>query len=167
MALRGGAENVALEGADAKRSLGGNDYTYKKWDGACRKYKNGSGPGNHGDEFYRYKKSDYPSLSKDWCKDLCDEKGSDCTGFEYKDKGYDSHCEIWEYQIRGYDDSEDYKYCYVKEYSTGGDDDDDDDDEDGDYYHKEGACRVNSNGTGSGRRGDDFTRYYRKSLCRE
>lgn len=167
VALRGAKSNTSPP-AD-ERSLG-SSYSYVKHDGACRKYENGNGSGKNGHEYDLYKKSRYPEVSKHWCQEKCDDRGSDCTGFEYRE-GSNGHCEIWNYKMKGYDEDRDGHYCYMKHYEGDSDDVDSDEEEDNDndnddgedydgYKHYEGACRADEDGNDPGDgSGKDYTRY--------
>lgn len=132
----------------------GEDYDgYDKQNGACRKTSNGNGAGNNGDEYELYRRKKDKDVGQDWCKNKCDDQ-SDCKGFEYRDEGDDSHCEVWTYPFQGYDPKDDH-YCYQK---IGADD--------GDNYRYEkrnGACRKNVDGTGKGHHKDEYDLYKRKN----
>lgn len=83
-------------------------YEYLGW-GACRKYSDGSGKGNNGDEYDLYKDKSYR-----WCKDKCSEDEK-CTGFEHRYEWENEQCEIWHVEIKSVEPKE-YLDCYQKVY---------------------------------------------------
>lgn len=81
---------------------------------ACRKYKDGTGKGNDGDEYDLYKDKSYS-----WCKSKCSDDSA-CVGFEYRwewNEG-DRQCEIWHHEIRGFETEDKWDLdCAVKVYT--------------------------------------------------
>ena len=69
---------------------------YYEWNwGSCRKYSDGSGTGNNGDEYDLYKGKSYS-----WCEETCSEN-AECKGFEYSWSPENIQCEIWTTEIKG------------------------------------------------------------------
>lgn len=163
MALRGAAENESPEEAVVTerilRSSSGKTYAgYTKKKGSCRMKSDGTGAGKDGVHFDRYKKSEIPEVSYDWCYQKC-ESNPKCTGWEYKFTG-DEHCELWTFDFKGTDDSMSSFYCYFKNDGGGG----------GgapkyDTFTKyDGACRKNRDNSGAGTSGTDFVRYKKSKV---
>jgi hypothetical protein len=131
----------SLRGDDRnRRNLA--DYIYKDYPGVCRKNSNGTGGGSNGVEYDVFKREDNSAVDYYWCKDKCNNQSS-CTGFEYRDSGDTSQCEVWKMTIGGYQKKAGHE-CMVR----------------GDRKHtwdcEYGACRKYSDGSGKGNDGDEY-----------
>lgn len=160
-ALRGASQHqdspIPQEQSDEnQRALGGDNYKYVKHVGACRKNSNGTGAGSHRNEFWRYEWKHNPDVSYEWCKRKCSQKGKDCAGFEWRDAGSNSHCEIWSYKMKGWDARKADHYCYIKEYENGGGGGFDYDKDK--YKHYDGGCRKRTHPR-SGIDGTDYDKF--------
>jgi len=138
------ASTVGSLHSDDRRSL----VSYTEYQGACRKNSDGSGKGSDGKDYDLYKRENNPDVDFHWCKDKCNDK-SKCTGFEFRDTGDTSHCEVWTSPINGYEKKNAHE-CHVKEDGGGCD-----------HYFQwnDGVCRKHSDGSGTGNNGDEYDLY--------
>lgn len=89
-----------------KPSVQPHGYMYNY--GGCRKYANGQGQGNSGDEYDLYRGMNYHD-----CRDKCS-KDNECVGFEYSYPP-NRQCEIWHHEIRSVEPKSGLA-CYEKYY---------------------------------------------------
>lgn len=118
------------------------EYIYKEYPGVCRMNSDGTGGGKNGVEYDLYKREDDSNVDYHWCKDKCNSRSS-CTGFEYRDSGDTSQCEVWKKPIGGFEKKSGHD-CMVRG------------DRAHSYYCEYGACRKYTDGTGQGNSGDEY-----------
>lgn len=147
--------------ASSVGSLRGNrelkSHKYEEYEGVCRKNSNGTGGGEDGDEYDKYTRKDNKDVDFNWCKNKCNNK-SKCTGFEYRDTGDTSQCEVWKKTIGGYKKKNEHVCFVVKDDSC-------------DPYLSwgDGVCRKYKDGDGKGNDGDEYDLYKNKDYdwCEE